>query len=177
MSSLKDQLLKAGLVNKKQVQQAQSKARKQEHDAKKNTQIAQQLTSERQQELEKIQEEKQQAALRDKELNRLRDLALAQRENYYRAQQSILSNKLNEKDATIEYYFAIGKVIKKIYVTAWQQELLARGQLAIAKPYEDMEEFILIPLEVAKVLCDIYPQMLVVLHNEISDNQELEEDF
>ena len=52
--SLRDQLLKAGLVSKKQAKQAESQAKLQSHQAKKNKAVAEELDNQRQQELQQI---------------------------------------------------------------------------------------------------------------------------
>lgn len=172
--SLKDQLLKAGLVTKKQAQKSESSKRKEEHDSKKNQILAQQLEQEKQQALKLIEEEKKQRQELDKELNKKRDALILQRENTYRAIQTINSNSLNLRDAHDAYYFAEGNIIRKVLVTPWQREMLARGKYAITKPNEDSEEYIIVPLSTAKLLLEIYPEKLIVLHSEIDDNQEID---
>ena len=60
--SLRDQLLKAGLVSKKQAQKVEASNRKQGHDSKKNKELADALQAEKQLELDKIEEEKNKIA-------------------------------------------------------------------------------------------------------------------
>lgn len=172
--SLKDQLLKAGLVSKKQAQQAEANKRKLEHDAKKNQDIAQKLNEEKNKELNLIEEEKKQRQELDKELNKKRDALISLRENYYRAIQSINSNSLNITNANENYFFAERNFVRKVLVTPWQREMLARGKFGIAKPHEETNEYIIIPLATAKLLQDIFPEKLIVLHSEIEDNVEIE---
>ncbi|MES2615251.1 MAG: DUF2058 family protein [Bdellovibrionota bacterium] len=172
--SLKDQLLKAGLVTKKQAQQTEANKRKQEHDSKRNVELAQKLSQEKQKELELIEEEKRKRQELDKELNKKRDALILQRENVYRAVQSINSNSLNTREANEKYFFAENNFVRAVYVTPWQREMLARGKFAIAKPYEDIREYVIIPLVTAKLLQDIYPQKLIVLHSIIEDDVELD---
>ena len=57
--SLRDQLLKAGLVSKKQAQKVEASNRKQGHDSKKNKELADALQAEKQLELDKIEEKVQ----------------------------------------------------------------------------------------------------------------------
>lgn len=172
--SLKDQLLKAGLVSKKQAQQAEANKRKQEHDSKKNQVLAQKLDEEKKQELSLIEEEKRQRQELDKELNKKRDLLIAQRENLHRAIQSINSNSLNTRNAVEYYFFAEKNFVRKVLVTSWQREMLARGKYGIARPHEEVDEFVIVPLLTAKLLLNIYPEKLIVLHSEINDDMELE---
>ncbi len=175
--SLKDQLLKAGLVSKKQAQQAESNKRKQEHDAKKNAELAQKLNQSQQIELERIAEEKRFQQERDKELNKKRDALIAQREHIYRAIQAINSKSLNTREASEPYYFAQGRCVKKVMVTPWQREMLARGKCGIAQPHPDVQEFVIIPLATAHLIRDIYAEKLIVLHPAIDDSEELDLDY
>jgi uncharacterized protein YaiL (DUF2058 family) len=148
--SLKDQLLKAGLITKKQAQKSDANKRKQEHDSKKNQTLAQQLTLEKQEELDKIEQEKKARQELDKELNKKRDQLILQRENYYRAIQTINSNSLNDRNANEFYFFAEENKVRKVAVTPWQREMLARGKFAIARPYEDTDEFIIVSSNIAR---------------------------
>ena len=172
--SLKDQLLKAGLVTKKQAQQTDANKRKQEHDSRKNQDLASKLSDEKQKELALIEEEKRNRQELDKELNKKRDALILQREHLYRALQSINSNSLNLRKATEKYFFAEGNFIRKVLVDSWQREMLARGKFGIARPHEDTDEFVIVPLGTAKLLLDIYPEKLIVLHSMIDDSVEID---
>ena len=170
--NLKDQLLKAGLISKKQAQKAESSQKKQEHDAKKNKQLANKLNEEKQFEIQQIEEAAHKRKELDKELNKKRDLMLQQRESFYRARQLIYSNALNHKTAEELYFFSEGKYVRKVFINAWQREMLARGKIGIARVDKENGEFILIPLSVAKIIHEIYPENLIILHTEVADNEE-----
>lgn len=171
--SLKDQLLKAGLVTKKQAQKVDASKRKQEHDSKKNQVLAKQLQDEKQQELSAIEEEKRKRHELDKELNKKRDQLILQRENYYRAIQLINSQCLNSQSAQECYFFQEQNWVRKVYVTPWQREMLARGKYGIARRLDDLDEFFLIPRSTAELLMQIYPDKLLVLHSIVDDGEEL----
>lgn len=172
--SLRDQLLKAGLVSKKQAQKVEALNRKQGHDSKKNKQLADTIEAEKKAELEKIEEEKNKRKELDKELNKQRDLLIQQREMLYRARQLLNSNCLNSPSASEPYYFAENNFIRKVFVTPWQREMLARGKIGIGRPLDDVDEFYLIPLSAAKVIQEIAPMRLITLHSELDDSQELD---
>jgi len=171
--SLRDQLLKAGLVSKKQVSQVDSQKKKQDHDSKKNQELAQKIQRDKEQDAAAIEEEKRRQQERDKELNRQHLQMLAERESYYRAKQILNSNSKNEQKAPEPYFFAEGNIIRKVMVTPWQREMLARGKMGIGRLSADVDEFIIIPLDSAKTLRDICPSMLLCLFNEISFDEEL----
>lgn len=172
--SLRDQLLKAGLVSKKQAQKVDAMTKKQGHDSKKNKELADALSADKQAELNKIEEEQNKRKEIDKELNKQRDLLIQQRESFYRIRQIFHSNCINDRSATEPYYFEEKSKIRKVMVTAWQREMLARGKLGIGRPLEDVDEFFIIPLFAAKIIRDISPQRLITLHTELDDAEEID---
>lgn len=171
---LRDQLLKAGLVTKKQALQSESAKKKQEHDIKKSKELEEKLTAQSKSDLQAIEQEKAHRIELDKELNRKRDQMIAQRESYYRSMQLLNSNNLLSRSAGEMYFFAEGKVVRKIMVTAWQKEMLARGKLGIGKPMEEVDEFVLVPLDCAKMIMQIYPSKIITLHSELNDEDEID---
>lgn len=172
--SLRDQLLKAGLVTKKQAQQSESAKKKQEHDIKKSKELETKITAQSKIELQEIEQEKAKRIELDKELNRKRDQMIAQREAYYRALQLLNSKNILSSQAQDFYFFAEGNVVRKIMVTAWQREMLARGKLGIGKPNEDVDEFVLVPLDCVLLVRQIYPTKIVTLHSELNDDDEID---
>lgn len=172
--NLRDQLLKAGLVSKKQVQKVDAVNRKQNHDSKKNKELADILNSEKESEIQKIEEEKNKRKELDKELNKQRDLLIQQRESFYRIRQILISNSLNDNNAIEPYYFEENKKIRKVFVTSWQREMLARGKLAIGRPIPEIDEFSIIPLFAAKIIASIDASRILTLHSELEDDQEID---
>lgn len=165
--SLRDQLLKAGLASKKQAQQVESQKRKQEHDAKKNKELENKLKQEQESELKKLEEEAQERRELDWQLNKNRDQLLAQRESLFRAKQLLRSQAANQREAHECYFFTEGNAIRKVMVTSWQREMLARGKLGIGKPEEDTDDFLIVPMECAKLVLEICPAKILVLHSEV----------
>ncbi|APJ03163.1 DUF2058 family protein [Silvanigrella aquatica] len=172
--SLRDQLLKAGLVSKKQAQKVDAMTKKQDHDAKKNKQLADVLNAEKLSEIEKIEQEAIKRKELDKDLNKQRDLLIKQREYFYRARQILNSNCLNDSKASEPYYFEENSKVRKVMVTVWQREMLARGKLGIGRPLDEVDEFYIIPLVAAKTIKDIAPQRLLTLHSELDDTEEID---
>ncbi len=172
--SLRDQLLKAGLVSKKQAQKVDAMNRKQGHDSKKNQELADALNAEKQFEIEKIEDEKNKRRELDKELNKQRDFLVQQRESFYRVRQILNSNCLNDRGASEPYYFEENRKIRKVMVTAWQREMLARGKLGIGRPLDYVDEFYIVPLFAAKIINDIAPERMLTLHPELDDAEEID---
>jgi len=121
-TSLRDQLLKKGLVDKKQV----NKAKHQKHvNQKKNK--GKKLSPEV--------NEARLAQLAQDKLNKERNLQLnrekLKRSNLAQIKQLIADNRLDLKKCDDPYYFKLGKKIKKIYVNEDISKKLSRGLLAI----------------------------------------------
>lgn len=167
--SLRDQLLKAGLASKKQAQQAESQKRKQEHDAKKNKELEQKLKQEQETTLKEIELNAQERRELDWQLNKNRDQLLAQRESLFRAKQLLRSQAVNQRQAQECYFFAEGNSVRRVMVTPWQREMLARGKLGIGKLEEDIDEFLIVPLECAKLVLEICPAKILSLHSEVDE--------
>jgi uncharacterized protein len=172
--SLREQLLKAGLVNKKQAKKAENQSRQQEHNAKKNKSAALELESQREEELRLIEQQRLEKQQQDLELNRQRERIRIDRENVLRCRQLMNSNGLNERSAQERYYFLeAGRYVRKIQVTAWQREMLARGRLAIGRAYEHLDDFLILPYDVAQTVLQLNPEMVLTLHSAISDDVEV----
>ena len=108
--SLKDQLLKAGLVNKQQVKKA---AHEPADDATRRQAV--------------------QKAERDRALNRQRQEEAERKALAAQIKQIIESNRLEKWEGDLPYNFADGNKIRRIYVRREIHEQLVRGVLGIAK--------------------------------------------
>ena len=144
MSSLQEQLLKAGLVDEKKLARAKQEKNRQASQArKKRGKKDQQPDASR-----KRPENKK--AERDRELNRQRQQAARQKELAAQATQLIVDNKLERAQGEQPYGFVYKRKVKKIYVTEAQKKQLAGGQLAIATYVaSDGRRFELVPKAVA----------------------------
>lgn len=152
-SSLRSQLLQAGLVNKKQVNKA-----KHEQFKKKKQRAEQGAVAESKQLAQKaLQAEKE----RTRQLNRELQQQKEQKEIVAQIGQMIQASKVKTGDGDITFYFADNNKIKKLYVTKAVREQLSRGQLAIVAHREHYE---VVPAEVARKIADRDPAALLVLH-------------
>ena len=102
MPSLQDQLLKAGLVDKKQVKQVNKEKRKQTNVARRS---AEEVVDEVKQQAEQARLEKVQ---RDRELNRQRDQELHNKAIAAQIKQ-LVDNNRQPKGGDVEYNFTVGK--------------------------------------------------------------------
>ncbi|RFA30878.1 hypothetical protein CAI21_02535 [Alkalilimnicola ehrlichii] len=130
-NSLRDQLLKQGLVSKDQVQKAEADKRKHRKQAKKKQpQAAQQMTeAERTRKLAaKRQAEK---IARDRQLNLKREQERQAQARKAQLKELIESNQVAREPGEVSYNFTHGKRIKRLYLSANQHKQLVAGKLAI----------------------------------------------
>lgn len=127
VNSLQDQLLKAGLVDSKQVKGFNKEKKKQEKQQRKHKidTVDETKASVRQAQLEKVE--------RDRQLNAERDQQARNRAIIAQIKQLIETSRLARDGGDIAYNFTDGSKIKKLFVTREIQDRLGSGQLAIAK--------------------------------------------
>ncbi len=170
--SLRDQFLKSGLITKKQANKVSADKKRQEHRLQKDHEFLQATQFVKQKEAQERTQEIEAQKQRDKELNKKRDEIFAQRENIFRVLQIINANAQNIRKSEEMYFFAENNFVRKVYVTAWQREMLSRGALAIVKPDHSVEDFVIIPRSATKIIFAICPEKIIVLHSEIENLQD-----
>lgn len=137
-----DQLLKAGLVTKKQVQKAQqekSRNKKQQRSKKENVVDENKL---------KAQQAAAEKAKRDRELNIKKEQQARQKAISIEINQLITNNCLARDDnCEIVYNFEHNNKVKRIYVNAEMKQKIIDGKLGIARIEGRYE---LVPKEIAE---------------------------
>ncbi|HKJ52674.1 MAG TPA: DUF2058 domain-containing protein [Gammaproteobacteria bacterium] len=158
MSSLQEQLLKAGLVDEKKLARAKQEKSKQANQARKKRGNKGQPSEASRQPLQNKKAE------RDRELNRQRQQQARQKELAAQATQLIVNNRLERAQGDQPYGFVYKRKIKKIYVTEAQKKQLAEGQLAIATHVAtDGRRFELVPKAVAEKIGERDGSFLVAI--------------
>jgi uncharacterized protein YaiL (DUF2058 family) len=143
--SLQDQLLGAGLADKKQ-------ARELDKSKRKAARIARKTGTEQTDAAREAAREAQAAkARRDRELNAQRDAEAQRKAIEAQIRQLIENHRLSRRGGDIGFNFSDGKTVKKLYVTGMQQRQLAVGNLAIARLGEGYE---LVPAPVAQKIAE-----------------------
>jgi len=125
-----DQLLKAGLVTKKQVQKAQQdknrKNKQQRQQPKKNKAVDEAKL--------KAQRAAEEKAKRDRELNRKKEQQAKAKATSIEINQLIEANCLQrDESCDIVYNFEHNKKVKRIYVDAEMKQRIIKGMLGIAR--------------------------------------------
>ncbi len=165
-NSLQDQLLKAGLVDAKQLKKVKNdkrKTNKQLHKSKTETVDQNKL---------QVQQALTEKAKRDRQLNRqLKDEA-ERKAIAAQIQQLIEKNRLPKGDGDVPYNFADNNKIKRIFVSAAVQEQLSRGKLAIVKLNENYE---LVPIAIAERI-RMRDEKCVILCNDPQQGDEQQDE-
>lgn len=125
-NSLRDQLLKAGLVDKQKVKQAKHE----KHKEAKQQRSGGVAADPGKQRAEQALNEK---TARDRELNRQRKAESERKALEAQIRQLIEANRLPKNDGDIAYNFTDGTKIRRLYITAATRQQLGSGQLAIVK--------------------------------------------
>lgn len=127
MGSLQEQLLKAGLVSEQKLKESRSDRRKK----RRNPEARQ--TGEAEVDLARAYAERARVEQRDRdrELNRKREEERRRRERNAQLKQLVVPQALNDPKAELPRYFEHNGKIRKLYVTADQQQRLTDGALGI----------------------------------------------
>ena len=173
MVSLKDQLLKAGLVDAK-------KAKQVDKDKRKEAKVARRSNEEQVDEIKQSAEQARQAkAERDRELNRQRDMELQQKAIAAQIKQLIENHRQAKgvkpgDDKAVDYNFSHGKHIKKIRVSPLVQEQIVRGVLVVVALGDGYE---LVPRIVADKIAQRDPAAIVVANTKPSQQQDEDDPY
>ncbi|WP_269617521.1 DUF2058 domain-containing protein [Zhongshania sp. BJYM1] len=166
MASLQEQLLKAGMVDKKKAKQISQEKRKQAKVAKGTGAV---IVDEGKEAAKRALAEK---AERDREMNRLRQAEADKKAIHAQIIQLITLNKIDRRDGEVAYQFTDGKKIKKLYVDALLQTQLIKGVIALVKLKEGYE---LVPAAIADKIKQ-RDETVVLVHNTKPVNDAVEED-
>jgi len=158
-NSLQNQLLKAGLANKKQA----VKAKKAKNSKDKLKRAGVEVTDEAAQLAEKAEQEKRD---RDRELNRAkneRDKAAA---IAAQVRQLVQLNRIAER-GSIEYKFPEGNLVKTLFLSERQRSSVVNGALAIVKTDESYD---LVPRKAAMKIAERAEDSILVCNSETEES-------
>ena len=164
--SLADQLLKAGLVDKKQVGKAKKERHEQRKKANKTKQV---MLDESKLAAEQAKQEKLE---KDKALNAQRKAEADQKALVAQIRQLIEVNQVDRSRGEVAYNFADDGKVKTIYVTDALQKQLTKGNLSIVSLDE---RYTLVPTGVAEKIQQ-RDASYVVLINDKQQTEDMDED-
>lgn len=166
-ASLREQLLKAGLVTEEQVKEAERAARRERRPKapKKGAPPPKPTAAER------AQAEK---AARDKELERRKAEKAEAKARAAQIRQIVDQHRVPQSDDGEPFYFQDGTHIKRVYVSAEQREQLVGGALAIARYGKS---FALVPAAVAEKIRERDPNAVVDLEAATSSSDDVDDAY
>jgi len=152
MASLQEQFLKAGLVDKKKVKQAnQEKSQQKKVERRTGTQTVDEVR------LAALETQRKNAE-RARELNAQRDAAATQKAIMAQIVQMVQQSRQSKGKGDIAYNFTHDSKIKRIYVSAAVQANLIAGRLVIVCQGESTE---LVPKVIADKIAERDPSLVV----------------
>ncbi|HHB92832.1 MAG TPA: DUF2058 domain-containing protein [Thioploca sp.] len=159
-NSLRDQMLKSGLISKKQVkkleQQTKLRLRKQQKKSKKDRGAIDEKSI-------AYQAARKAEIAKTKKLNIIKEEQRLQKELQAQTFDIIQRHKVNDPDADIAYNFIdSNKLVKQIFVTNIQKQQLINGDLAIV---HSNDNYYLIPAPIAEKLLERVPEIIVCYNN------------
>lgn len=155
--SLQEQLLQAGLIDKKKLKKA-GKSSKKSRTLRKEAKAA-------------VETNKASQLAQDQELNRQKQAEADKKALASQVKQLIEMNKIDTSRGDIGYNFTDGTLVKKVYVDKATQDQLVSGRLAIARY---LDTYAVIPGVVADKI-SLRDESSIVLNNIVSE-QEMDED-
>lgn len=140
MGSLRDQLLKVGLVDKKQVKKARIDKKRQKKRLRGKTENGNHGKA-------ALASAKANKISHDRELNHMRQQKAERKARAAQIRQLIETHRIPKEEGDLPFNFEHNKKIKRIHITESIRNQLSNGKLAIVKldgPYE------LVPLKIAE---------------------------
>lgn len=164
-NALQDQLLKAGLADEKKLKSFNKEKHRQKKQAGKKYRPTNETAAQ-------VEQQRQEKIARDRELNRQRQAALAEKEIAAQVRQLVETNRVPHQ-GEVAFNFADGSVVKRLHVNQKIHGELTRGQLAIAR---HGESYALIPAAVAEKIQERRPEAIVLRNDRDSGKDEPDAD-
>lgn len=158
--SLQDQLLKAGLANKKQAVRAKKAKNSKEKLKRVGKDVGDEVT-------DAVQKSQQDKIARDRELNEQKNLKAREAAIQAQIVQLIELNSINERGDT-EFSFPEGNLIKTLRVAEKQRDALAAGILAIVKLKDSYK---LVPRKTAEKIAERDESYILLCNTETGEEQ------
>jgi len=164
MSSLQDQLLKAGLSTKQKARQANSAQRKKNKQKRSGVAVEKSLQEQVKQDLEKVKKDK---LVKDTALNEEKKQQLADKENVLRIQQILQHHQIKDAKGESEYNYTFNNKIKKLFVNAVTHRALVNGRLALCGLAETSY---LVTAETAEKVATLDAKVILVQNDKVESD-------
>jgi len=160
--SMRDQLLKAGLVDADKVKKTESEKRKKGHKLKKDKHLAASEAQRQAAEHERLAREAEAKRERDRELNRQREAEKRERERAATVRQMLKDHGHRPGEGEALYNFVEERWIRSLRTSDAEHRQLSRGQLAIVKGERNFE-YLLMARASAEKLAELAPERILML--------------
>ena len=167
MASLQEQLLKAGVVDKKKAKHIKQEKRK----AAKRIPKGQEQVDETREQVKRSMEEK---AQRDRDLNRKQQEEADSKALRAQVIQLIRMNRIDRRGGDVPHQFSDDGKIKKLHVTPKLQDELIRGRIAIARLDGGYE---LLPAAEAMKIMERDEHSVVLLNDPVTDQVDEDDPY
>lgn len=177
MSSLQEQLLKAGLVDTKKVKQADREKQKRAKQARQSP--GKSATGRRDPVKAAVDKRQAERIARDRQLAEQRKQAREQKEIAAQVKQLIEANKVDRGQGEIPFSFVYRKKVKKIYLGEAEKKQLIEGRLVIVTMVINNEgrRFELVPLEAANKIRERDADSVIELLDEGESNPAADDPY
>jgi len=170
MTSLQDQLLKAGLTTKQKARQANANKRKKNKQKRSGVQHSASLQEQVQQDLAKAKTDKQ---TKDNALNEQKQQQLADKELVLRIKQILTHHQIKNVAGNNNYNYTFETTIKKLPLDDVTHKALINGRLALC----GLDEVTyLVTRETAEKLSELDKRVVLVQNDKALDKQVDEDD-
>jgi len=169
MSSLQEQLLKAGLTTKQKARQANTDTRKKNKQKRSGVQHGASLQEQVKEDLAKSQAEK---LAKDTALNEAKNKELANKEQSLRIKQILDHHQLTGVNGESEYNYTFNNKVKKLSLNTVTHKALVNGRLALCGLNETTY---LVTSETAEKIAEL-DSSIVLVQNDKIETEEADED-
>lgn len=158
-NSLQDQLLRAGLVDSKQIKKANTEKRKKakQQRGKKTESTADSAAMQ-------INRKRLEKSQRDRQLNRERSANAKRKELNAQIRQLLEKNRQPQDDNGVAYNFEHDNKLRRVYVSDPVRKKIINGQLAIVKHNKRYE---IVPADVARKIVERHPDIWTKFNDAI----------
>ena len=170
MSSLQEQLLKAGLVDESKLKQAEKEKNKRASQSRKKS--GKKAAKKKKAAPSAAQQRQAERAERDRALNQQRQQASQQKAIDAQVRQLVQDNRVERGKGEIPFGFVYRNKVKKIYIGETEKNALTDGRLAIATFVLNNEgrRFELVPAKIAARIAERDPSAVIELKSGDEDS-------
>ncbi len=160
---LQDQLLKAGLVSKKQA----GKAKQEQYVQSKKKKKSKSVRKSGRKTISKAEVARAAEVARNKQLSRQQAEDRKQHELQAQIKQLVMKNRLERDEKGQAYHFALGKKIHRIFVAEEMIDRLCEGQLGIVQLADSFE---IVPAKVVRQVAERDKKAVISLREPSEDD-------